>query len=303
MSLKILDYFFFARPMLIIPVWTVYLHYRADCLCAGFGDWEWSLSVWISLAALTLVFLGTYVVNQIYDIESDRINHKLFYLPQGIISVGSAWTFYALLTIGGLLAAAVISPETFIVAVIITCLGFLYSAPYVRLKDSLLGGLLINSLAYGLLIPWIAGIFCAGRWPLVGAIPYFLAIAAGYVLTTIPDAAGDARTGKTTMAVALGGRGALWLGFFLALVTAGAAYYITNYELAAVGAVAALVIISAMIWLSDWLVRLACKLPILLLTIFAGIHYPLYMIILLLTIVGTRLYYKKRFDIVYPRLD
>jgi len=50
------------------------------------------------------------------------------------------------------------------------------------------------------------------------------------------------------------------------------------------------------------LLMFACKFPILLLTLLAGIHFPFYLFLLLLTIILTRVYYKKRFGIVYPKL-
>lgn len=47
---------------------------------------------------------------------------------------------------------------------------------------------------------------------------------------------------------------------------------------------------------------LATKLSILALSVFACIHYPLYILLLAGTILATRIYYPRRFNVNYPAL-
>jgi 4-hydroxybenzoate polyprenyltransferase len=73
-----LDYFFFLRPVLLPPVWTIALLgtiplHESRLLSAS----AWS----IFFLHLTALFGGVYTLNQIYDIESDRLNRKRYFLP------------------------------------------------------------------------------------------------------------------------------------------------------------------------------------------------------------------------------
>src|SRR4030042_5064713 len=95
--LKIIDTFFLLRITLLVPVWTVLLlgwitgnaHIGiGGILCSSGGNEHF---FWIVLTGFSLIVASIYIVNQIVDIESDRINHKLFILPRGLLSVTTAW--------------------------------------------------------------------------------------------------------------------------------------------------------------------------------------------------------------------
>lgn len=287
--------------MLLIPVGTVYLHYASQCDKSGFFQ-STDVTQLIALISLSLIFAGSYVINQIFDIESDRLNDKLHFLPNGMISVKTAVVFYIALNLIGLMLAYYLGSTPFIMGLLVFILGLLYSLPKVRLKDSSIGGLLVNGIAYGLLIPGMIRFDCNPELNGLLAIPYFLAIVTGYILTTIPDLAGDALTDKKTVAVILGPKLTLILAFLTSLATAVVSIYCSNYEMALVAVVTSGLILYLHYSYSDRLILFTCKFPILLLTILAGLHFPAYLGFLLLTIILTKLYYKKRFGIVYPRM-
>jgi 4-hydroxybenzoate polyprenyltransferase len=298
--MRFLDYIFFARPLLLVPVWTVYFHYLSF-LSGGKG-----VSVGIDtvnlmkLGALTLIFGGVYVLNQIFDIESDRVNDKLYFLPRGMISVKAAWIYYAVLTAAGLVIAGLSESDAIYPAQGIVLLGVLYSVPVIKLKDRPMQALIANGWAYGVMVPIMVS---PNSMPqLSGLTGYLLAIATGYILTTIPDRDGDLATGKRTIAVICGVKGALWWGLTLSSLACAAALIAHNYELAGVSGVTVLLVGYLLVSYSRSALMLACKLPILLLTIAAGVHFPLYLMVLLLTIILTRLYYHMRFGIIYPKL-
>lgn len=302
MASKLFDLIFFGRPLLIIPVWTVYLHFMTSSHPALNFVLIPSVALIMQLVALTLVFKGVYVFNQLFDIESDRINDKLHFLPRGIISVKTAWIYYSILTLAGLVVALTVSKETFFITAAITVLGVLYSVPGIRLKDRAVSGLLANSIAYGLLVPMTLIPDRLIHPEGLSTIPYFLAIATGYVLTTIPDREGDAVSGKRTIAVIIGIKGSLILALLLGIATLVSSYLTANQEMQIVAVVTTLLIIGLLIHYRPGLMLFACKFPILLLTLLACIHAPFYFPVLLLTIVLTRVYYKYRFEISYPRL-
>jgi len=300
---RLLDYIFFARPLLLLPVWTVYLHYLAFSRENGglnlrIGD----TAIW-QLFSLTLVFAGVYVFNQIFDIESDRINDKLHFLPRGMISIRSAWIYYLFLTLAGAAIMFAFFPEKWPVVAAIIILGTAYSIPCIRLKDNFIGGLMANAAAYGFLVPLLLYRNNITASVVFGMAPYFLAIATGYILTTIPDLEGDKASGKKTVAVILGPMGSLWLAFLTLLATLILSMMTANHELGGV-ALLTLILTIVLLYSFRWrLLMVAIKLPIFLLALLAGWHYPVFAVVLLLTIVLTRAYYKKRFGIKYPGLN
>lgn len=289
--------------MLLIPVGTLYLHYLAQCQRETYLMLSPGRAALVQLGILTLIFAGSYILNQIFDVESDRINDKLYFLPRKIIPMPLAWIIYIILSAAGILMAALMQSYILPAVIMIVLLGVFYSVPTIRLKDRPLAGLAANAAAYGLLIPWVAAWNCPERAVHTFAIPYFFAIAAGYVLTTIPDRVGDSATGKRTVAVIFGAKGAVWLALAFAVLSAGMSTWTDNLELTVTTAITSGLCIYLIFSYSRKTVIFACKFPILLLTIFASIHYPLYAAILLLTYFLTRAYYKIRFGIIYPRLD
>lgn len=288
--------------MLLIPVWTVYLHSAASYRAGWYTSIRPDSTVLIHLSILTLISGAAYVFNQLFDIESDCLNKKLFFLPQNIVAVPTAWGYYAILTTAGLFIAATVERTVLPQVIIITILGVFYSVPGVRLKDRPIAGLLANAAGYGLMIPWVARSYLNGA-EIEAAVPYFPAIAAGYVLTTIPDRDGDAATGKRTVAVILGIRGALWLAVLLSVATMLISIWMGNLELAIAALATAAGAVYLIISYKRALLMMICKFPILLLTAFAAVHFPGYLLILLLTIILTRFYYTKRFGMVYPKLS
>lgn len=308
--MKILDLFFFGRPMLVIPIWTIYLHFLAvTTKCNLFSHYLPDSRAIVALAALTLIAEGAYVLNQICDVETDRLNNKLFFLSYGLISLPLAGIYYCFLSLAGLAIAFFFLGELIWMTSILIFLGILYSVPGIRLKDRPLAGLLANAIGFGVIVPLMAvphrqqAVFL--NWDYVAlTLPYLLAVAVGHVLTTVPDHEGDSVFDKNTITVLMGQKGAVRLAFFLAAAAAIVSLVLFNLEMALVAIVT--LIMLAILILSSYkpkLVLAACKLPILLLSLLAGWHYPAYLVLLVLTIALTRVYYKKRFGLLYPKLS
>ncbi|MCK4255704.1 hypothetical protein KAX35_02355, partial [candidate division WOR-3 bacterium] len=78
--MHLLDFIFLLRPILLIPVWIIFLlgYYRAGGTMLG--DSRYLMPGFI---VFTLLMGAIYIINQIADIETDRINNKLFILPKG----------------------------------------------------------------------------------------------------------------------------------------------------------------------------------------------------------------------------
>lgn len=133
--------------MLIIPVWTISL------LGARAAQWQQrglnpftldrfpfvnfsssDLHLLILLLVGTLLSGGIFIVNQIYDIESDRVNKKLFLLPEGHVSITEAWVLYYVTTAGALIGAFILSWQLGILFVLGALIGLQYSLPRFNLK-------------------------------------------------------------------------------------------------------------------------------------------------------------------------
>jgi hypothetical protein len=105
-----------------------------------------------------------------------------------------------------------------------------------------------------------------------------------------------------TVAVMLGSRityGLAALFYLLALVTALLSGFIPLAVLAGI----ALALIGVNLLGSERIpATMAAKIPILLLTLLAGTFYPAFFVFIIVLVWLTRVYYRRRFNMVYPSL-
>ena len=287
--------------MLLLPVWSLYLiahnfYFENDSL---------NRLDFIVLICLTFVVAGAYYINQIYDFQSDLINKKLGFLQSGKISKNEMIIVYAVISLIAIITGFKIGLFLGVVLLSIFVLGYIYSVPPLRLKDRPLSGLLSNSIAYGILVPLsIPGLAGSADYLMMIMPTYlFLVVSAGYLLTILPDKEGDAKTGKRTLAVILSDRSIIISAIILLVISLLLAWEMGHRYLLLISSLSILLYFITLIWPRSNLILLACKLPILLMSLLAGYYYPEYLIFLLALIILTRLYYKKRFGMVYPRIN
>jgi len=296
--LKYLDYFFLIRPVLMPPVWTILLlgHRRSFLL---YGE---SNLPGLILLLVTFSVGAIYILNQIFDIESDRLNQKLFFLAGGYISRKSALFETIFLFLVGMVPAFLISLQLGILFILGILFGLLYSVPPFSMKNRPVGGLISNALAHGNLT------FLAG-WSmnhplsikaLFFSLPYMLAVGAIYLNTTIPDIEGDRKAGKITPAVRWGKKKVTFCSSLLVGVAIALSFLVRDLPLFVVSLLVFPLFLYSAFTRKDRHVIGATKLSILFLSIAAGIFYPWYFALLILGFVGTRLYYKARFNLDYP---
>jgi 4-hydroxybenzoate polyprenyltransferase len=298
--LRYLDYLFLIRPVLMPPVWTIVLlgHWRSSQV-AGEGNLP-------GLAVLLVTFLvgGVYVLNQIFDIESDRLNEKLFFLAKGLISVRSAYWELAILNLMAIIPAFLISIQLGLLFVLGAVFGFIYSAPPLAFKNRPFGGLFLNALAHGnlaFLIGWSVNSSLSMN-ALLFSVPYMLAVAAIYVHTTVPDIEGDRKAGKVTLAVKWGERKVVVLAPALVVAAIALSAAVQDFPFLIASSLSFPLFAFSAFSRKERIVVLTSKVSILLLSIAAGVFYPWYLVILILGFVFTRIYYKARFDLDYPSL-
>lgn len=209
-ALRLLDFIFLLRPTLIVPMWVFFF---AGTVLASrdagvFRTWLLppTGSALLGLTAMTAVLGGGHILNQIRDIETDRQNDKLFFLPREIISVRAAWVELAVLwVLGGALALG-LSPSFRIVLLAALFLNVTYSAGPLPAKSRFPLDMVWNALGLGF-------VSVAAGWSSVSPLSstlvpagaaYALAVAGIMASTTIPDIDGDRRAGMRTAGTVLG---------------------------------------------------------------------------------------------------
>jgi 4-hydroxybenzoate polyprenyltransferase len=300
---QILDPVFLLRPTLMFPVWIFFL---AGLWSAGQqplpSESRTSASLWIGLS-LTAVMGAVYILNQIQDVETDRINRKLFLISDGHVPVRSAYMEAALLVFASLFAGFQIEIRAGLLLLILFLLtGWTYSFPPAQFKNRPIASLIVNG-GGGLLIAslgWVAG--GGAGWIPLQSIVYFFACAAVSFNTMLPDIEGDRTAGKITFAVRFGLRvTAIWaLG--TESVTVILAWIFREW----------IVFYPALAMLPFFIYALtrkeisevvrATKYSVLTMAIAICIVYPWFLIPVFVVFFGSRLYYKARFGLDYPSL-
>ena len=305
---NILDYFFVLRPILLVPAWTMLLagFYQAQIQAGAAAKPVLMLpgKLWLALALYSGLMGAVYIVNQIFDIETDRLNKKLFLVAEGYVSKAGIWAEAVLLMASALSLSLFYFNRTFAVVILVSgALGLLYSVPPFKFKAKPFLDMAANGFGYG-------GLAFAAGWLVFGqyseriwlaAAPYMLAVAAVYVNTTIPDYHSDKATGNITTGVFLGGTSTIFLGLCLMAGSAGLAYYL-NDRLCLIASVCALplflvaVITGKMKW-----TMLSYQGGSLILVLLVGMMYPVFFVLLAATYLSLKIYHKKRFNMDYPR--
>lgn len=298
--LKYFDYLFLIRPVLMPPVWTILLlgHNRSSQLSG-----QNHLS---GLAILLVTFLigAVYVLNQIFDIESDRLNQKLFFLSQRYISKTGAYLEMILLNLLSVIPAFFISWELGLLFTLGMIFGILYSVPPFSFKNKPISGFVLNALAHGnlaFLIGWSMNQPLSVK-ALFFSIPYLFAVGAIYLNTTIPDMEGDRKAGKITLAVKWGRDKILVLVSFLVMVSIVLSVLFKDVPFIIASSLSFPFFVYSLFNKKEFAIIIATKIAILFLSIAACIFYPWYFIVLILGFIGTRLYYKTRFNLDYPTI-
>lgn len=304
--LRLVDFLFLLRPTLLVPVWTfLFLGYQ-------FAQGEKTLSVtifmpkvfWIVFFSYSLLMGATYILNQIWDRETDRINKKLFLLSEGIMPIYLAisWLFLALGV--SLYLLSLIGGSYAILWAISLLMGFLYSTPPFKFKGRPFFDLLSNAIGYGFvnfLVGWnilssIKGI------SYLHSLPYIFMVGAVFLNTTVPDIPGDKASGEVTTGVFLGAKKTTFIAFLSIIVALIFGILLKD----PFSAIASLVSIPFFYraWQDpvDLKVKFSYRIGGGSLVLLVALRYVLFLALLIFTYLALKVYYKKRFGLDYPTL-
>jgi len=284
----------------MVPVWTILLlgHHQGS----RYGSSNRSL-FWLFIFS-TLFIGGVYLLNQIYDLETDRKNKKLLFLAEGLISQKAAWIYTAPLYLLSVIPSYFLSATIGIIFTLGLILSFLYSAPPFFLKNKTYGGLLANFISHGSLV-FLAGFFARTNFSVQAillSLPYALAVGAVYINTTLPDTGGDKAVGKITFGVRYGILKSTLISTSLVILSIVLALIFLDLPFLFSAVLSLPFYLFALVTKEAGKSVLATRSSILFLSLAAGYFYPWYFVILILGFLGTRLYYKKRFNLEYPGL-
>ena len=151
-------------------------------------------TVKVFLAAITasLTMSAGNIINDIYDLNGDKINHPLRPLPSGVISLKAALIYYFILLAVSLLLSLFISNLNFAVNLISVLMLYLYSY---KLKRVALGGNLTVSLLTGLAFIY-GGVTVNNIYnSIIPALFAFLINLIREIVKDMEDAEGDMREG------------------------------------------------------------------------------------------------------------
>lgn len=180
----------------------------------------------VSCLALNLYIVG---LNQITDVEIDRINKPRLPLASQELSMRAGRLLVAAMGVVALVGAAVGGSYLLLTVGVIMAIGTAYSVPPLRLKRSSLWAALSIALARGVVANVGIGLHyndafggLAGFSPMTLAVLGAFFFAFGIVIAIykdIPDLMGDRQYGIQTLTVKLGPRGAFQVGRLI--LTAG----------------------------------------------------------------------------------
>jgi 4-hydroxybenzoate polyprenyltransferase len=301
---KAADIVFLVRPPLLLASSTFFFAGAAAALeSAGkSGPLRPMLEVLPNLGLFTLVVAAAFVVNQIFDKESDKVNRKVFIMSSGAVSRREG-----ILVLGAVASVAVglstfCDPAVRHLVWLGLGLGFAYSVPPLRFKARPVLDMAANVFGFaviGFAMGWLVyGGLHVSIW--ARCAPYALAMGGIFLNTCIPDEHGDKLAGDRTSCVVFGpmvvGRAALVL--FMAAAVAAILVGDVLCALAVAGSLPAMVAVSVTPGTSNSVT--ASQLAARLLLVLVCVEAPLLAILGVLVFLGSRAYYGRRFGVRYP---
>ncbi len=161
---------------------------------------------------------GNNALNQIYDLEIDRINKPKRPLPTSRLTIAEAWTFTVITYVLALVLAWLVAPggrhECFWIVLVAVVCTFIYSMPPLRTKRLGIWANVTIAIPRGVLLK-VAG--WSSVKTIFGIEPWYIGAIFGLFLlgaTTTKDFAdmeGDRRGGCRTLPIQYGVRRAAWM--------------------------------------------------------------------------------------------
>ena len=172
----------------------------------------------IGLVMAAVLNAASNALNQIYDLDIDRVNKPKRPLPSGRLTIRDAWIFTLVSYVVALVLAWLVEPagrhECFWIVVVATAITVLYSVPPLRTKRLGIWANVTIAIPRGVLLKvagWSAVKTIAGTEPwFIGGI-FGLFLLGASTTKDFADMDGDRRGGCRTLPIIYGVRRAAWM--------------------------------------------------------------------------------------------
>ncbi|RLF49891.1 MAG: hypothetical protein DRN20_00900 [Thermoplasmata archaeon] len=205
------------RPFTLLPPFVVTV--AGGMMAIGYYSLEISQYIIpIILTGLVMAMINgaSNALNQVFDVDIDRINKPYRPIPRGDIGIRDALAFSLVLYAVCILSSLYISPRAFIFALMFASLTILYSVPPIRLKQRLWASniTIATARSYMLLLAgWCAvpaaSIMAMPIW-YVGVILFIFLVGAS-ATKDFTDIEGDKAHGMKTLPAVYGAKRAVLL--------------------------------------------------------------------------------------------
>lgn len=308
-----LDFLMLLRPTLFFSVWVM--------ICIGMyissilnntiemNIVECSLQTFTMFIGASLICGSTFIINQLSDVESDRINKKVFLLNE-CISLEEALKASKITSLLGFIIILVVDYLLLIpIGIIFLVWGKLYnnenykwkSYPWLGLAANILCGylLLVTGMFYNRgvlsfsLILYQSLLYC---------IPFIFAYTSVILLANIPDKQGDKESLKNTFTVIYGVKSTVLLSTILCFLSFCCGMYV-NEPLSSISSLSALpFFLFALFRGRQKDILRSIRYPIFLLHFYVFTIYPLLFFPIITFYYISKYYYWHRFNVHYPTL-
>jgi geranylgeranylglycerol-phosphate geranylgeranyltransferase len=174
-------------------------------------SWE----ILTSALAASLITAGGNAVNDLFDVDIDRINRPSRPLASGNLSTKQARVFYFIVTIAGLAASAAINVYSFLIALFAAITIFMYSF---KLKRSVFFGNFAVALVTGLTFIYAGASVKDFTDAYPAAIFAFLTNLIREIIKDAEDVKGDGQIGVKTIATKFGTTASAYISISLTAI-------------------------------------------------------------------------------------
>ncbi|MFC1799974.1 UbiA family prenyltransferase [Candidatus Eisenbacteria bacterium] len=245
-----------------------------------------------------------FIVNQIFDVESDAVNKKAYLLPSGIVSRRAAAGLLAAICAVLLIVSALAGASVRYLIWIGLLLGLAYSMPPLRLKARPVLDLMANVAGFAVVGFALGWLVYEPQGPLMWfrLVPYALAMSGIFLNTCIPDEEGDRSVGDRTSCVVFG-RNAVARAALVLLGLSGLTGLAVGETLCVLAVVAGLPgFIGVALDPSSRTSVVASQFAARFLLVLVCVKAPVLALLALLTYFASKSYYARRLGVSYPKV-
>lgn len=171
---KVWHYIMFIRPLAFIGMFTTFICASLIAISTPpYTAYNW-LHILIGAFSCGLLVSATHAINNIYDLEIDKINKPYRALPSKKMSLSEAWSITIFFYILSFILAISINWSFFIIFLVMSSFTILYSCPPFNLKRKGIFANIAIAIPRGLLIV-IAG------WSVIKSVFHFLPWYIGFI--------------------------------------------------------------------------------------------------------------------------